>query len=66
MHEHKALSLHQAAQAAEKAPHLVDPQQERDPERPEYLLVEMRHRDQHLILLIYGHLVQRYFLGTRV
>lgn len=46
--------------------HLVYPQQKRDSKRPENLLMEMCHRDQHLILLIYVYLVQRYFLGTQL
>lgn len=50
--------------AGRRAPHLVYPQQERDPERPEHLLVEMSHRDEHLVLLVDVYLVQRYFLGT--
>lgn len=40
------------------------PQQEWDPERPEHLLVEVSHRDEHLVLLVDVYLVQRYFLGT--
>ena len=47
-------------------PHLVDPQQKRNPERPEHLLVEVRHGDEHLALLVYVHLVQRDFLGRGV
>lgn len=46
--------------------HLVYPQQKRDSKRPEHLLVEMCHCDQHLIFLIYVYLVQRYFLGTQL
>lgn len=46
-------------------PHLVYPQQKRNPERPEHLFVEVRHGDEHLVLFVYVHLVQRYFLGTQ-
>lgn len=44
--------------------YLVYPQQKWDSKCSKHLLMEMRHRDQHLIFLIYVYLVQRYFLET--
>lgn len=42
------------------------PQQKWNSKRSKHLFVEMCHRDQHLVLLIYVYLVQGYFLRTHI
>lgn len=49
-----------------RRPHLVYPQQKWNSKRSKHLFVEMCHRDQHLVLLIYVYLVQGYFLRTHI